>query len=186
MLIQKTFINKLKDFGLKTEGKFLKGIACTQLTVRGGNFYLKDGFDQEIFLGKSCNVDWIGRWGNASSRFGQGQAAGDNTQKADVSGWATDYFKINLDPNEKKYPSLGIYYNAQSPSLETQLIAMTHGGSILKMDMGGIKPSSQKLLNIQRWLKKQNLTAQDIEKSYLLVTNLNPTGIIDYEIITSV
>ncbi|OIO39771.1 MAG: hypothetical protein AUJ72_00020 [Candidatus Omnitrophica bacterium CG1_02_46_14] len=170
------------DFGLKEDEIYLKEIAKTHLVYQEHNLYLIDGFGDGKLLGKVCATDWIGKWGGISSQFGNPGAGGDNTEKADVSGWATDYIQIDIGSEDPSLPTLGVTHKGKGLPLAVQLIVVSKGGSTLTNDMGEVDESSATKLNLKQWVGEQGLLAQDIDKVYLLITNTDPRKIADYEI----
>ncbi len=172
----------LKDFGLKNDEIYLKEIAKTQLVYQNKNLYLVDGFGNQKSLGKVCMTDWIGKWENASAKFGEPAAAGDNTEKADISGWATDFVQIDMDPSKPSLPVLGITHKNEGLPLAVQVVAVAKGGSLLTKDLGKIGQTTTSPLDLKQWIGEEGLAAHDIEKIFLLITNTDPHLTADYEI----
>ena len=115
-------------------------------------------------------------------KFDEPPAAGDNTEKADVSGWATDYVEITLDKADPELPLLSVTHKEGGSPLAVQLVLATKGGSLLKKDMGDIPPGASRQCALKEVVAKEGLSAKDIDKIYLLVTNTDPRVISDYEI----
>ena len=172
----------LKDFGLKEDSPYLKNVAKTHLIYRKGDLYLVDGKGAERNLGKVCRTDWIGRWENVSAKFDELPAAGDNTKESDVSGWATDYFQIDLDKAEPTLPNLGVTHRAGGLPLTVQIVMVTHGGSLLTKDLGDIPSSSSRSMPLGQWVGQEGLSSKDIDRIYILITNTDPRVTTDYEI----
>lgn len=172
----------LKDFGLKEDASYLKDVAKTHLIYRKGDFYLIDGEGTERNLGKICRTDWIGRWENVYAKFDESPAAGDNTKESDVSGWATDYFQIDLDKAEPVLPNLGVTHKEGGLPLAVQIVMVTHEGSLLTKDLGDIPSSSSRNMSLGQWVGQEGLSSKDIDRIYVLITNTDPRVTADYEI----
>lgn len=165
----------LKDFGLKEDSRFLKEIAKTKLMYDNRRLYLRDGYGVEKSLGLICETDWIGGWDNRASKHGEVGAAGDNTDASDVSGWATDFYEILFKEGTPTLPSIAVVGETSGEPLLVQVILVTRGGSLIKLE-----DSAHYCL--EQELKNQSLGAQDIEKAYLLITNPNAHELISYKI----
>ena len=172
-----------KDFGLKDDSKYLKDVAMTRLLYQNENLYLKDGSAKATFLGKTCKTDWIGRWDNAQASFGALPIAGDNTAKCDVSGWATDFYQIELDEKSPSLPWVGIAHQKGGLGLVAQVAILSKGGSHLIKEIGDIPRSQIRGMDLKAVLGKEGLSANDIDKIYLLITNMDPAITSDYEIL---
>lgn len=171
-----------KDFGLKEDAVYLKDIARTRLNYRGGALYLVDGYGKEKFLGEECRTDWIGRWGDAAAAIGQPPVAGDNTDKSDVSPWATDFFEIAVDPGEASLPWLGISHLAGGMPLTVQIFVVTKGGSVLRPEMADVPSGGVRGVSLKDFCAAQGLAARDIEKMDVLITNTDDGRASDYQI----
>ncbi len=174
-----------KDFGLKDDAHFLKDIARTRLLYKNENLYLKDGFEGERFLGKRCQTDWIGRWENAQASFGDAAIAGDSSEKSDVSGWATDFYQIELDDEKPDAPNLSVMHQGKGLELAVQLAIKTKGGSVLMRELGPISRGKAGVLALDAILASEGLSAADVDKLFILITNLDPALTTDYEIIVN-
>ena len=106
------------DFGLEKEAGYLQPIAKTRLAYRGGTFFLLDGQGNEKALGQSCATDWIGRWESTSASFDSASVAGDATEEADISPWATDFYEVRLEGGAK--PDFKL--NSESQALHLQVL----------------------------------------------------------------
>ncbi|MBI3316336.1 MAG: hypothetical protein HYZ87_05115 [Candidatus Omnitrophica bacterium] len=170
-----------KDFGLKEEQVYLKDIARTHLALREDGFYLVDGFGEERLLGEVCATDWVGRWEKDAARHGQTPVAGDSTEEADVSGWASDF--IQIDRKAVSLPWLGVKNVNGSAPLTVQAFLVTRGGFRIEKEMKEILPGRTEGLRLSEIVAAAGLSAEDIEKIYLIVTNLGPRETTRYEII---
>lgn len=172
-----------KDFGLKDDAVYLKEVAKTHLSYHDHAFYLKDGFGAEKPLGRVCQTDWIGEWNDRRAKFEEASVAGDNTPESDISGWATDFYQIDLRTGGDALPELAVTYTKGigRPLTAIALVA-SRGGSLIKRQIGEITPSSTARINLSREMDKEHLRPQDIEKVYLLITNTDPTVKAQYEI----
>ena len=171
-----------KDFGLKDDADYLKDIARTQLLYKNGDLYLKDGFDGERLLGKQCRTDWIGRWENVQASFGDAAIAGDSSEKSDVSGWATDFYQVQLGGENPSMPNLSITHQGKGLELVVQLAVKTKGGSLLMRELEPISKGKAGELALDAIMASEGLSAADVDKFFLLITNLDPVLTADYEI----
>ncbi|MBI4432018.1 MAG: hypothetical protein HY592_00850, partial [Candidatus Omnitrophica bacterium] len=171
----------LKDFGLKEETVYLKEVAQTRLLYQEGNFFIKDGHGGESFLGKTCAVDWIGQWDKAAAHYGEPHVAGDNTLAADVSGWATDFYEIEIGAIEPGF-KLGVLHLAGSSELQVQMIGVTRGGARLVKKLSAIASAQSCYLAVESFLREKGLAPQDLEKIYILITNTDPRTTSTYEL----
>ncbi len=176
----------LKDFGLKDDSDYLKDVARTRLLYQNSGLYLLDGFGAKKLLGPTCRTDWIGAWGDERAKFGDPPVAGDNTDESDVSGWATDFYQIDIAPGTVSLPRLGIEHKQGGLPLAVQVLIVSKGGSILKRQMEAIPPSRTAWLELNAEIKKDSLAAKDIEKIYVLITNTDPKVPAEYEIQTKI
>lgn len=174
-----------KDFGLKDDSVYLMDVAMTRLNYRDNNLYLRDGLGEEIRLGHTSRTDWIGEWGQFRSAHGTPAAAGDNTDEADVSGWATDYEEITFDKGLTKLPWLGVYHKNGLAGLDVQFVLIGKGGSHFMRELDDIAPGLSRGLDLARAMKTEGLDATSLEKVYLLITNTHPRNTSTYEIRTS-
>lgn len=165
----------LKDFGLKEDDVYLKAVARTRLVYRDEELYLKDGHGSEKHLGPICRTDWVGEWGDSRARHGGPAAAGDNTERSDVSGWATDYYEIDIDPEARVLPEFDIPTENSNEALTVQVLLVTRGGSTLKREKGAYT-------SLEEEIRKEGLTASDIRTIYLLITNTDSLDVIPYQI----
>ncbi len=177
-----------KDFNLKEDENYLKEIARTRLGYDARGFSLKDGYDQEEFLGKRCRTDWIGSWENEKAALHALPVAGDNTNLSDVSGWATDFYEIDFSKNLKSLPWLGIECKSSKASakpLTAQIILMTRGGSKITREISKIERSKTEGIALDKVLEEEGLETRDVEKAYLLITNTDPKIPANYELIAA-
>ena len=165
----------LKDFGLKEDGVYLKKIAATRLVYRDKKLYLKDGYGSEKALGTVCRTDWVGEWDDRKVRHEEPAVAGDNTGISDVSGWATDYYEIDLAKETTTLPELDILTDTSNASLAVQVLLVTQGGSMIKREQG-------RCVSLEKEIRKEGLEARDINKIYLLITNTDSLEVIPYRI----
>ncbi len=177
-----------KDFGLKDDTVYLKDIARTRLVYREGQLLLRDGFGQEKPLGSHCRTDWIGEWDSQRAGFGELSVAGDNTEKSDVSGWATDFYQIDIAGDPASLPWLGLSQEGEGQPLAVQVFIVSKGGSVFRREMG--KPNAgeggaTEGVALNHEIEKEGLQPKDIDKIYLLITNTDPTTLINYEIVTN-
>ena len=182
----KTFAQSIlfRDFGLKEDEAYLKDIAKTRLLYQDRGLYLVDGWDNKKLLGHRCQTDWIGRWDVARAGFGEFSVAGDSTEKSDVSGWATDFYEIDMASDTPSLPWLGVYQKGPKDLLAVQVFIVTRGGSVLKRQAVKVTASqSYNGLALQDEIKKVGLEAKDIEKIYLLITNTDPKLLVDYGVV---
>ncbi len=172
-----------KDFGLKDDSVFLREIATTRIIYRDGELYLPDNHGGEATLGLSCRTDWIAHWEDVTAESGGTPIAGDNTEKSDVSGWATDYYELKMTSPEK-LPWLGLKHEAGGgTSLTVQLLIISKGGSTLTHNFDHVAPGATAGASLQELAVKNGLSASDIDKVYLLITNTDPKTVSDYEIL---
>lgn len=175
-----------KDFGLKGDTRYLKDIARTHLVYREGQLFLRDGFGEEKPLGSNSRTDWIGEWDDQRAAFGELSVAGDDTEKSDVSGWATDFYQIDITGDPASLPWLGLSQGSEGQPLAVQAFIVSKGGSVFRMEMSRPKPGSGEAggLALNHEIEKEGLQPKDIDKIYLLITNTDPTALVSYEIVT--
>ncbi len=171
----------LSDFGLKGDAMYLNEIAKTRLLLAPSGFCLLDGQGNEKPLGKTASTDWIGAWGEARANFEEPSVAGDSTEHADVSGWATDFVEITLDPRLAKIPEINAHHGGDGLALEIQLFVYTRGGSTMRPDPTVVGRGSSRGLGLRALLKENHLQPEDVEKIMLLVTNTDPALKTPYE-----
>lgn len=171
-----------KDFGLKEDSEYLKNVAKIELSYRKGNLYLEDGWGAERFLGKICDTDWIGRWENVRAKFGEFPAAGDNTDEADVSAWATDFVEIDFKRNNEPLPQIEIFHKEGGTALAVKYLLVTKTGTVIKKDLGDIPARQERGAGLGGILKQEGLAADDLGKLYLLITNVDSKESARYEI----
>ena len=173
------------DFGLKEDTAYLNQVARTRLLVKPGGFYLLDGQGHEKFLGKKAITDWIGSWEDMRASFGEPSVAGDNSEIADVAGWATDFVEIGLDPLLSRVPEIRVRHRGEGLALEIQLFVYTKGGSTIRSEVISLGRGSAKGLGLPAIVKGNHLQFTDLEKIVLLVTNTDPVKKTPYEIALS-
>ena len=161
----------LKDFGLKEDSGYLNDIAKTQLRVKRGAFYLLDGRGGEKPLGNKCATDWVGSWENARASFGEPSVAGDSTEDADVSGWATDFYQIQLDAASPELPLIQFTHRGTGAPLYVQAVCFSKGGTRMQAALPALAKQRSASLDLKALVAKNSLDASDIDKIYLLVTN---------------
>jgi hypothetical protein len=181
----KTFAMSIlfKDFALKEDADFLMNIARTHLIYKHSGFYVRDGFGEERALGSVCRTDWIGQWQDVKARFGDLPAAGDNTEKSDVSGWATDFIEIEVQSGRAKLPWLGVSHVSGGEPLVAQLVVVSKGGSSFKKTVRDIPPGRTDGVDLQDFLNAEGLKSEDIATVYVLVTNTDPKKTSDYTLV---
>lgn len=181
----KTFALSLlfKDFALKEDADYLMNIAKTQLVYKHKSFYIRDGFGKEHALGGVCNIDWIGEWQGAKARLGDMPVAGDNTEKSDVSGWATDFIEIDVQSGRAKLPWLGIHHLKGGEPLAAQLVLVSKGGSSWKKEIRDIAIGRTEGIDINATLRAEGLESGDIQTVYILITNTDAHKTSDYNLI---
>lgn len=172
----------LGEFGLKDDKAYLHEIATTRLLLEEGAFYLLDGHDGRKRLGASCATDWIGRWEDVRVSFGEPAAAGDATDAADVSAWATDFIEIRLGNIPGGVPELRLRHRGQGLPLRPQLFIFTRGGSIIRKELPALWRGKEGALALGALLSANALRSEDIEKVVLAVTNTDPVRTSPYEI----
>lgn len=173
-----------KDFGLKEDAGYLNEIAATRFGYRDGGLYLLDGYGNERALGTSASVDWIGRWMGTQARLGEAPVAGDSTEKADVSGWATDFHEIAFSAGTARLPWLGVKQLKGGAPLLLQIVLETRTGTPIRLDAGRILPGESGGIGLQQAVSRIGLAAADIERAYVLITNADPEASADYQIVT--
>ena len=171
----------LGDFNLKEDSVYLNEIAITQLWLERGEFYLRDGYEGKQFLGKVCRTDWIGRWENSQSSFGQAPAAGDATDAADVSPLATDYLEVRF-ADAPKAPELFLRHKGEGLALSIQLFAFTKGGSVLSVQPFSVLGGCDKKFSLPNWLSGHSLRLSDVDRLVIAVTNTDPKESALYEL----
>lgn len=174
----------LSDFGLKEDVLHLNEIAKTRLLLRMSGFYLLDGEGHERYLGNRAATDWIGSWESVRKGFGEPSVAGDNSEEADVSGWATDFVELTPDPELSGMPKISVRHRGEGLPLAVQLFVYTKGGSMIQSGSVPVTRSSTKELGLRALLKTNRLGAADIEKVMILVTNTDPAITAPYEFLT--
>lgn len=171
-----------KDFDLKENGGFLNTVATTKLTYHDGALHLVDGYGNENTLGDTCAVDWIGQWMDVKTKLGDAPAAGDNTLKADVSGWATDFQEIGFLPGGQTLPTLGVRHKKGGTPLLVQCVIVSRSGSHLTEELAAIHAGESQELALEPLIKRMGWNAGDVEKVTLLITNTDPEAAADYEV----
>lgn len=162
-----------KELGLKDDAAFLNDIARTRLALTPEGAWLLDGDDRRAFLGKTCATDWVGRWQDSRSRLGEAPAAGDPTERADVSGWATDYFEIAVPEPLARLPRLAVRPVSSPASLSSRAYLVTRGGSWIRQTLPA---------DLSETARRQGLADTDIERIFVLTTNLDPERTADYNL----
>ena len=171
----------LGDFNLKEDSVYLNAIATTQLWLEKGEFYLRDGYDSKRLLGEVCRTDWIGRWENVRTAFGEAPAAGDSTEASDVSAWATDYVEIRF-ADESRIPELYLRHAGNGLPVSLQIFAFTKGGSVLRIQPLTVMRGSEVKLGLPAWLGDRGLNLSDIDRLVVAVTNTDPKESASYEL----
>lgn len=174
----------LSDFGLKEDILHLNEIAKTRFLLRESGFYLLDGEGHEKYLGNSAATDWVGAWESVHKSFGEPSVAGDNSEEADVSGWATDFVELTPDPALSSMPKVSARHRGEGLPLAVQLFVYTKGGSTIQSGSVSVTRSSTKDLGLADLLKTNRLGPADIEKIMILVTNTDPAITAPYEFLT--
>ena len=172
----------LKNFGLKEDTPFLKDVAATQLICRKGDFYLVDGAGAEKTLGPICATDWIGSWDDQKARFGEKSVAGDSTESGDVSGWATDFFRIGFDKEGCDLPWLGVSHVEGGLPLAVQMVVVTRGGAQILKETADISHGQTRGFDLRAIIKDEGLRPEDVQQLDLLITNTDPAATSQYEI----
>ena len=170
-----------KDFGLNENTSYLKDVARTRLILKKGQLYLKEG-DEERRLGKTCKTDWVGEWDDVEGVRGEAGVAGDNTKNSDVSPWATDYFEISVEPGSESIPAFQVTHTRGGKALLVQVLVVTHDGSEILKEMEEIPARKKGFLNLDQILEEENITFENVDKIYLLITNSDPEVPSDYKI----
>ncbi len=173
-----------RDFGLKDDARYLKEIARTRMVFRGGALRLVDGFGAERSLGRRASVDWIGSWDDAAARLGEPPAGGDNTEKSDVSPWATDFVEIGFDGREK-LPWMGIWHRQGGSPLIVQMVVETRAGSTIRRELEPVRVGAAAGLSLSELAASNGLGPADISRVFFLVTNTDSAAVSDYEIAVS-
>ena len=163
-----------KDFGLRGDTGYLNEIARTRLRFRDGVFYLLDGNGNEKLLGRTCATDWIGRWENIRAGFGSPSVAGDGTEAADVSPWATDFFEISPDDAPPALPKFELRHAGEGSALYLQALFILRDGSVLKREWGALEKRHSQSVDLPAFLRESGLTAGDVDRTCLLITNADP------------
>ncbi len=169
----------LKDFVAEEESAFLKEIARTRLSYRAGAFYLLDGQDRERVLGPTCATDWVGRWDQVKVSHGTAPAAGDNTEKSDVSGWATDFYEIDFKELKGRLPWIGLKAQGagRTPLLQV-MIVYKNGTFAVHQARAAVG------VELERTVQVDSMESSQVEKIYLMVTNPNAFTPVDYQILS--
>lgn len=176
-----------KDFGLKEDTKFLKEVARTHLLLTEDTLYLVDGYENKQLLGSICRTDWVGSWDSAKAHFGEATVAGDNTTESDVSGWATDYYQIDVAPDIERLPALEVKHEkGGEEGLCIQISLETAGGSVLSKEFDEVPAGKLRRADLEEMIEKEGLKAGDIKKIYVLITNLDPEATADYNLAVSI
>ena len=172
------------DFGLKEDAAYLNEIAKTRFLLRTDGFYLLDGQGKEKHLGSTAATDWIGSWENSGKSFGEPSAAGDTSEKADVSGWATDFVEISCELGVSRMPDLSLRHEGAGQPLMAQTFVYTKGGSILHSAPAMVGRGSVKPLGLPSLLISNSIVSPDAEKIVILITNTDPSLSAAYEFST--
>jgi len=181
LLLQYASAVLLGDFNLKEDSAYLNEIAITQLWLERGELYLRDGYDGKRLLGRVCRTDWIGRWESNRAAFGEAPAAGDSTEVADVSAWATDYVEVRF-ADEPKTPELFLRHTGEGQPVALQLFAFTKGGSLLRMQPVTVAKGSEMRMALPNWLGGRGLALSDIERLVIAITNTDQREAATYEL----
>lgn len=172
-----------QDFGLKDDSGYLHEIAMTRLTYRNGELHLPDGAGGEATLGLSSSTDRIVRWEGVRAEADGPPIAGDNTDRSDVSGWATDFHEITMDSPDE-LPWMGLKHeDGGGESLTVQVLMVSKGGSTLTRSLDAVAPGAEAGFSLREFAARNGLSAADIDKIYLLVTNTDPKAVSDYRIV---
>jgi len=167
-----------KDFHLREDQNYLKSVARTSLVCRDDGFWIEDGFGQLGFLGKTCQIDWIGSWDGISAPLDAPSVAGDTSKSADISPWATDFFEIRMECS--KTPLFRVILKGPGRLLGVQAVVELRGGSTLIRDLEGVV--NERTLDVNTLIKEAGLDLRDVSKINILVTNLDPQKSCEYEI----
>jgi hypothetical protein len=144
--------------------------------------YLRDGQGALRKLGKVCRTDWIGQWSNHQISFGEDPIAGDRTEEADVSGWATDYVEIDLEAGTLDSLKLCVAHKEGGGYLAAQMAVKTKSGNVIFLDSKNIPAGSSDFFDINPRMPRHGLELKTPQKLYLLLTNLDPGQTSRYEI----
>ncbi|MCG3175985.1 MAG: hypothetical protein MOGMAGMI_00923 [Candidatus Omnitrophica bacterium] len=167
-----------KDFGLKDDAGYLKDVAATHLTWRGGSLRIRDGYGQERALGTRCETDWIGGWEEFAARFEEPSVAGDATSEADVSARACDIMRIAF---ESTPPSrLGLRNLGDDSTLLCRVYLHTRGGSQFVRRLGAIKPGGSASIDLDLIAAELGLSRQDLASAGILIINPASEGVVPY------
>ncbi len=172
-----------KDFGLKEEVGYLMDVARTRLTLGPQGYFLVDSQKAKVLLGETCRTDWVGEWGQVKAKLGEAGAAGDNTAKSDVSGWATDYYEVGIDATLKNFPAIGVRHLGGGQELLVQIIVESKGGFHLMRALKGLGPGEVRQVEVEPWLESEGLEISDVHKVYILVINTDHQKTSDYELL---
>ncbi len=175
----------LNDFGLKEDAVYLREVARTKLLFKEKSFYLLDGYGDQKKLGPACGTDWVGEWAGFKAHLEELPVGGDNTNACDVSAWATDYYEIAVAPKEKNLPVLKIKAEGPGVGLMIQLLLRTRGGSMITHDWDERADGTTSGVDLESLAAQEGLAAEDIEKIFILVTNLDAYKSSNYEIIST-
>jgi len=172
----------LGDFELKEESGYLHPVASTKLLFDEGEFILLDGRGGRENLGRICRTDWIGSWEDEQASFGEASVAGDATEAADVSAWATDYVQLRLGP-DSALPDIKLKNLGEGQPISVQLFVFTRGGSLLQAEPITVVRGATRSLDLPKRLALYSLDPSDLEKIVLALTNTDPQKTSPYEIL---
>lgn len=164
-----------KEFGLKEDAVYLNEIARTRLRYRDGAFALLDGEDRERTLGARVTTDWIGRWEDQKAQHGSASIAGDSTDEADVSGWATDFIRLELDARGPRLPRLRLHHEGDGRPLEVQVLCVSKGGAVLRRSWPMVLSHRFIQMDLDGFVHAHGLDAADIDHLMILITNTDPS-----------
>jgi len=89
---------------------------------------------------------------------------------------------VDIAPGTASLPRLGVKHKEWGMPLAVQILIVSKGGSVLKKEMKDVAAFATGWLSLNEEIQKEGLTAADIDKIYLLITNTDPQTLAEYEI----
>lgn len=167
-----------KDFGLKEDAVYLLDIAATGLEWRQRSLWIKDGYGHERPLGKRCETDWIGSWGEFRARFDEPSVAGDSTPEADVSAQAADFIRVKF--TDTPPTKVGVRNLDEDDPLVGRIYFHTRGGSRFVRRLETVAPASSVTIDLDLIASEQGLSRSDLTACGVIVINPSPDGSVSY------
>lgn len=172
----------VNDFGLAENASHLMEVAETRILYRNNNLYLRDGNDKEKFLGLQCETDWIGRWQDVRSSFGDLPIAGDSTEKSDVSAWATDFTRIDLGRTQGTLPELGVRHLDGASTIDVRIVIQRRGAAPVLRRHPGVRKGEMTWFDFPGIAREEAIDRVDVTSLHVLITNTDPRYPSDYRL----